>query len=129
MNYTWSTSEPDIAQTDRFGKISTSGIGTAYVKVEADDGNYSSYRMNVKYPPTSLYLSEKSLELKVGETKQLREILINTQASYRNSFISTNPTVISVNSEGLVKARGKGEAKVICKSCSGVLAECEVTVK
>lgn len=129
VNYTWSTSEPDIAQTDRFGKISTSGIGTAYVKVEADDGNYSSYRMNVKYPPTSLYLSEKSLELKVGETKQLREILINTQASYRNSFISTNPTVISVNSEGLVKARGKGEAKVICKSCSGVLAECEVTVK
>ena len=129
VNYTWSSSEPDIAKTDDFGKVKTFGVGTAYIKVEADDGSYSSYRLNVKYPPTSLYLSEKTLDMKVGDTHKLREILISTQASNRNTFISTNPSVISVSVDGTVKARGSGKAKVICKACSGVTAECEITVK
>lgn len=129
VNYTWSSSEPDVAQTDKFGKVKTKGVGTAYIKVEADDGSYSSYRLNVKNPPTCVYLSEKSLELSLGETHQLYEILLSTQASYRNSFISTNPSVVSVSTDGTVKARGSGTAKVICKACSGVKAECEITVK
>lgn len=129
VNYTWSSSEPDVASTDRFGKVKTNGVGTAYIKVEADDGSFCSYRLNVKNPPTCVYLSEKKLELSHGETHKLYEILLSTQASYRNTFISTNPAVVSVSTDGTVKARGSGTAKVICKACSGVKAECEITVK
>lgn len=129
VNYKWSSSEPDVAETDKFGNVKTKGVGTAYIKVEADDGSFCSYRIDVKNPPTCLYLSDTKLEMSVGETHKLNGILLKSQASYRNKFISTNPSVISVSIDGVVKARGSGKAKVICKSCSGILAECEVTVK
>ncbi len=128
VNFKFSSSEPDIVSVDKFGKVKANGVGTAYIKVEADDGTFGSYEVNVKKLPLCVFLNERVLELRQGDSYQLREILLRGTASYRNTFISTNPSVISVSADGVVKARGAGTAKVVCKACNGVTAECTVTV-
>lgn len=129
VKYFWSSSEPDLASVDQFGNVKTHGIGTAYIKVEADDGSYASYCMNIKNKPLCLFLNASELYLKPGETFRLKEILINETASYHNSFISTNPAVVSVSADGVIKARSAGNAKVVCKTCNGVKTECVVSVE
>lgn len=129
VKYHWSSSEPDLARVDQFGKVSTLGIGTAYIKVEADDDSYASYCLNIKKAPICLFLNATELYLKPDETFRLKGILIRDSASYHNSFISTNPAVASVSSDGVIKARAAGTAKVICKACNGVKTECIVSVE
>lgn len=128
VNFRFSSSEPDVATVDKFGKVHAKGVGTTYIKVEADDGTYGSYCINVKRLPLCVFLNERNLQLRQGESYRLREILLRGTASYRNTFISTNPSVISVSADGVVKARGSGTAQVICKTCNGVKTECTVTV-
>lgn len=129
VKYKWSSSEPDLAQVDKFGNVTTSGIGTAYIKVEADDDSYASYCLNIKYPPNCLFLNASELYLKPGETFKLKGSLIRGSASYHNSYISTDPSVVSVSAEGVIKARSAGNAKVVCKTCNGVKSECDVYVE
>ena len=80
---------------------------------------------------TSITLNTSSASLKVGETKQLTATVSPSNATDKSvSWSSSNSSVASVNSSGLVTAKGAGTATITCRANdgSGVQATCNVTV-
>ena len=77
---------------------------------------------------TSLTLDKTSLSLKVGETDIITATIKPASASNKIiSYTSSNTSVATVSSKGVVTARGKGTA-TITASVDGVKATAKVTV-
>ena len=76
-----------------------------------------------------MFLNKNELELNKGDTFQLKEVLLTGAASYKNEFVSSDNTVVSVSATGLVKAKDSGSAVIICKTCNGIKSECVINVK
>lgn len=80
---------------------------------------------------TDIYLSPEAVELKEGETKQLKATVYPIDADDKAvTWDSSMPGVASVDANGMVMAVSAG-ASVITASAtdgSGVKAECQVTV-
>ena len=83
-----------------------------------------------KVKVTSIVLSETSIELNAGDTKQLSATIYPSNATNKSvSWSSSNSSVATV-SGGSVKAVGEGTATITCSATdgSGVNATCTVTV-
>ena len=97
--------------------------------------NYTGYYyitvVSPNVPVTSIALNTSSASLKVGDTKQLSATVSPSNATDKSvSWSSSNSSVASVNSSGLVTAKGAGTATITCRANdgSGVQATCNVTV-
>ena len=80
---------------------------------------------------SDISLSEESLELKIGETKQLDVSFYPENANKHPELVweSDNDKVATVSQEGLVSAMGSGKAVVRVATNDGSLSEtCEVRV-
>ncbi len=80
---------------------------------------------------SDISLSEESLELKIGETKQLDVSFYPENANKHPELVweSDNDKVVTVSQEGLVSAMGSGKAVVRVATNDGSLSEtCEVRV-
>lgn len=112
----------------------------ANVKIDENKNINLVYSLNVYKiePPkpseeiliTSLSLNKESLNLKINETYQL-EAIINPENASKFEFYwgSSNEDVASVNSEGLVTAKGNGKCIItLFDAKSSLVAECEINV-
>lgn len=82
-------------------------------------------------PAASITLSQSSNSLTVGETLQLTATVLPDNASDKKvSWESSDESIASVTSEGLVKALKAGTAKITAKSVydDDLKAECVITV-
>ena len=82
-------------------------------------------------PVTDIYLSQESMELKEGETKQLTVSVYPIDADDKAvTWESSVPTVAAVEQTGKVTAVAAGSCVITCRATdgSGVKAECQVTV-
>ena len=80
---------------------------------------------------TDIYLSSATIELKEGETKQLTVTVYPIDADHKAvSWVSSMPSVASVDGNGLVTAIATGSAVITATATDGsdVYAECKVTV-
>ena len=79
---------------------------------------------------SDISLSEESLELKIGETKQLEVSVLPENASDRTVvWGSDNDKIVTVSQEGLVTATGSGLAIVTAATSDGSLSKiCKVRV-
>ena len=80
---------------------------------------------------SSIVLSSESLVMQVGETAYLSATL--EPQNVDNDFVtweSSDESVATVNSGGMVTAQGGGTCSIICRATdgSGVYAECQVSV-
>lgn len=79
----------------------------------------------------SVTLSQHAVELGLGETLQLSAEVSPADATYHQvQWQSSNPSVVSVTSDGLITARHKGTARITVVSTSSpeISDECECTV-
>lgn len=77
----------------------------------------------------SVSINKPSLELVIGESSQLSATVSPSNAINKEiTWSSSNPSVASVSSSGLVMAVGEGTAK-ISAAAGGKKAECTITVK
>ncbi len=79
---------------------------------------------------SDISLSEESLELKIGETKQLEVSVLPENASDRTVvWESDNDKIVTVSQEGLVTAMGSGKTVVTARTSDGSLwGTCKVRV-
>ena len=80
---------------------------------------------------TAIVLSEESSTLRLNETKTLTAFIQPSYATNRAlTWESSNESVATVSSEGLVKAVAAGACVITCSAVDGssVKAECQVTV-
>ena len=81
---------------------------------------------------TSVTLNQSSISLKEGNTYQLSASLYPANATNKNvNWSSSNTSVASVSSYGLVSAKSSGTATVTCRAAdgSGKYATCRVSVE
>ena len=81
---------------------------------------------------SSITLYETSITLNEGETKQLTATISPSNATNKDvTWNSSNTSVATVSSSGLVTAKASGSATLTCKAAdsSGKNATCSVTVK
>ncbi len=80
---------------------------------------------------TSIELNYTSLTMKLNETQQLTATVKPSNADNKTvAWESSNTSVATVSTDGLVTAKAEGSCKVICRATdgSGVKAECNVKV-
>jgi len=81
---------------------------------------------------TSVSLSQSSLNMKEGETKQLTVSVYPSNATNKNvNWSSSDNSVAVVSSNGLVTAKSAGTATITCRAAdgSGKYTTCKVTVE
>ena len=128
---TWKSTDTDVITVTETGVIKAVGTGTATVKLTV--GNVStSCRITVLQPVTSISLDRSSLSLDSSDNYQLSAYIYPSTASNKNVvWESSDPSVATVDDNGMVTALKKGTAKITVKAMDGsnVSASCTVTVK
>lgn len=85
--------------------------------------------VRVGYPVESVSLNDHAIEMKPGETKKLETGVTPDNATFRIlSWISSNPTVATVDNEGNVTAVADGHAFISATAYNGANDVCEITV-
>jgi uncharacterized protein YjdB len=79
---------------------------------------------------TSITLDKSSETIKIGETLSLIKTISPNNASSQNvSWDSSNTSVATVDSNGLVTGKGTGSAIISVRTANGKVASCMVEVK
>lgn len=126
----WKSGNTDIATVTTDGAVRGISCGTTNIKVTV--GNVSSScNVTVYQPITSIRLNKSSAALAAGDTLALTaSVYPNDATDPRYNWSSTNPSIASVNENGVVTALAKGEATITAAASdgSGVTARCTISV-
>ena len=129
---TWTSSKEAVATVSQSGQVKAVGAGTATITVKTADGGFTaSCTVTVKVPVTGVTLDTKSVELVIGNTKQLTATVAPSNATNKAvTWTSSKEAVATVSQSGQVKAVGAGTATITVKTADGgFTAICTVTVK
>jgi len=124
-----------VATVDSKGKITAVLAGIANITCTANDGSGKSATCTLTVTPPksvlSITLSNTSLSVLVGKTSTLKATVSPTNATNKTvSWGSSNPSIVTVDSNGKVTAVAAGTANIICVANDGsnISSTCTVTV-
>lgn len=126
---TWRSSDKSIATVDAGGNVAAVGIGKT--TITAACGSVSAIcEVTVEaMSAESIYLSQTTATLKVGETLTLTATVFPESATNKTvTWSSSNESVAKVSADGKVSALAVGET-TITALCGSVSASCFVTVE
>lgn len=128
---TWKSSDTSVATVSSSGVVKAIKEGEATITATAG-GKSATCQVTVKpnvVAVTSVTLSASELSLKVGDSQTLTATVSPSNATDKNvTWKSSNTSVATVSSSGVVKATGVGNA-VITATAGGKSATCQVKVK
>lgn len=127
----WTTSNKNVATVDSKGVIKAVGPGTATITATSKDGNAKAYcKVTVNQPTTGVSVSPTKLTVKIGEIKAITANVKPANASNpRVSWVSSDESVATVDSNGVVKGIKAGKVTVTVTTASGKYkASCVVAV-
>ena len=125
----WSSSNEKIATVDD-GNVKAIGEGTAVITAMNENGIKASCNVKVSgIEITSIVMEDVASSLKVGKTIQLKVKVMPPEASSENLVWSSSDTSIAtVDSNGYVKGKKKGDVIIQCTAPNGKNASCNITV-
>ncbi len=118
----WSSNKKSVATVNQKGKVTAKKAGKATIVAKIDKKKYKCV-VTVKNP--TVKLDKSSANLKTGTTMALKAT--TNGKSKRIAWKSSNPSVASVTTAGIVSAKKAGTAAITATS-NGVSAHCKVTV-
>lgn len=129
---TWSSSNTSVATVSSSGVVRAVKAGTATITAKTVSGNKTaSCKVTVSdVMPTSVSLDKTSLTLSAGSTDTLIPTVMPSNATNKNvTWSSSDTSVATVSSGGVVKGVGAGRAVITARTASGnKTATCNVTV-
>lgn len=127
---TWVSDHPDVASVDNEGNVTARKAGTATITVKVAEKVTAVCKVTVISRVTGISLSETTVELKPGETHQLKATVLPQNASNAEvTWYSDKESVAKVSQSGLVSAVSTGEATIhVVTSDGGKMATCLVKV-
>ena len=144
LNFSFTSSDPNIAKVDANGVITGVKAGNAVIKMSAnnntvvDTANVTVYKKGTtivvngesvkseQFPKSIRIPSEKNIT--IDSTVQLEALLTPKKSINILNWYSTNPSVATVNSSGLVKAINVGQTDIIVKTINNLTSICHVKV-
>ena len=135
----WSSSNSNVATVDSNGVVTAKGTGNATITATSADGTGIKRTCAVKVVPrtdpvikiSSLSMSKTSASLDIGDTLSLSVTVSPSNATNKSvTWSSTDTSVATVNTNGVVTAKKAGNANIKATAAdgSGVTATCRVTV-
>ncbi len=130
---TWKSSNPSVVSVDENGKIKGLKDGTATITVTAPNGISASITVTVvseEIKAKSITLSPSELSLPVGSSSQISAKVEPENATNRELiWESSNPSVATVDDNGVVKGIAPGTTVVTVKTKDGtVVGQVVVTI-
>ncbi|GHT50762.1 hypothetical protein AGMMS49982_06690 [Bacteroidia bacterium] len=129
---TWSSNNPAVAMVTQSGLVMTISTGTAIITATTNDGGFTATCVvTVVIPVTSVSLDRTTATVSVGgDTEQLTASISPADATNTDvTWSSSNPTVATVSTSGVVTAESAGAATITATTADGgFTAMCVVTV-
>lgn len=130
----WYSSDISVASVDTEGRVTAHAAGTAAIEAGAIDGSgvYALCIVTVLVPPAeSITLDCDRLELETEDIAMLTASIMPAEAVQTVRFSSSEPSVASVDENGIVTAIAPGMAAIIATTTdgTGLTDVCMVTVK
>jgi len=130
----WSSSDPSVASVDGTGKVTGRAEGAAVITACSERGEKADCTVTVKTGSAAQpVLSESMFTLTITEkiphpTHKLKLEQDRNSFVYVRKWLSSNPAVASVSTNGTVKAQGSGKAVISALTTAGQVLRCTVTV-
>ena len=122
---TYQTNNPSVATVDNQGNVTASAPGIASIIATAKSGAQAVSVITVQ----KTYLDRTSGTLVKGETTTLNAQVQPTNHTDQNvTWKSSNTNIATVDSNGKVTAKAKGEANITATSTAGSIATFALTV-
>lgn len=127
------SSNKKVATVSKKGVVKAKGAGTAVISVRATDGSgtVSSCRVTVYQYATGIQITAASNILEAGNAMQLHAKVLPSTVSNRGlTYTSSNTSVATVSSSGVVKGLKNGIVTITAKAKdgSGVTARYTITI-
>ena len=121
----YSSNNNNVAQVDGSGNITGIKSGKATITVKAKENNVSSsVNITVYTPVSDVILQEDEIYLQKEEEITIKPIILPTDASNKNiSFKSLDINVVTVTSNGLIKAIEEGTTTIEVKTEEGKITK------
>ncbi|MBO5955307.1 MAG: Ig-like domain-containing protein, partial [Clostridia bacterium] len=129
---TWTTDNPAVATVSANGSIEALTPGTATITVTTKDGGKTATCVvTVKaIKATAVVIDVNNVAMKVLDDVALTAMIYPANATYQTiTWTSSDPTVVTVDNEGNLKALKPGTAKITAKNAEGKSSACSVTVE
>ena len=128
----WSSSDSSVVTVNNKGIVKGIKPGKVTITAKTKDGKVvSTMEVTVKAPKQieSLNFNADNVSVKKGKTLQLMVEVTPTELSNEKlTWTSSDPSVVSVDSNGVVKGLKEGTATITVTSSNGKTATCVVTV-
>ncbi len=128
----FSSSNSNVASVDQNGNISARSEGTAIINMSVPGENLTAkYTVIVKsVAVVNFVVSPSSVELEVGKSAILTTTVYPVNATNKNvTYISSDNTVASVDSNGIIIAKKAGNCSITVSSNNGKKVNVNVKVK
>ena len=127
----WSSSDNSIASVSKDGAITAVKNGTATITVKtADGGKTDSCVVHVFTRVSGMTFSEKEFDLPCGASKKIDAAITPADATWSGiRWTSSDNSVVTVDSNGMVTAKSTGKAVITASSVDGAyMSSCTVNV-
>ena len=113
------------------GNVKALGVGTAVITAMDENGVKASCNVKVsEIEITSIIMEDSASSVKVGKSIQLKVKVMPSEASDENlKWSSSDMSIASVDSNGFVKGKKKGDVIIKCTAPNGKSASCSITDK
>ncbi len=124
---TWSSSDENVATVDENGIVTAVGTGTATITVKTSRNKFASCTVQVRIFSTAIDMKSEA-DVNVGEKLTLTATMTPANTTDTITWKSSDSSVASVSSTGVVTAKKVGTVTITATTTSGLTANCEVSV-
>ncbi|MGN0160377.1 MAG: Ig-like domain-containing protein [Lachnospiraceae bacterium] len=120
-NVIWSSTDESVLTVDEYGHVTFVAPGNAAVVVQTEDGGFTAYcNFTVTVPVEEVRISSDDLILNVGDERTLTaEVLPLTATNRTVEWISSKEDIVSIDSNGNLKALKAGTSTITCRAIDG----------
>jgi uncharacterized protein YjdB len=125
----WLSSNEKVAAVDKGGKITAVEGGTAVITAKAGRA-VAQCQVTVTVSTAGISFDKESLTLERGSSQTLKATITPEDATNKAiDWVSDNPDVVTVDSNGIVTAKSIGQAVITAKTADdGFTAHCKIDV-
>lgn len=125
----WSTTNTAVADIDSDGVVYAMGAGTAVITAKSKNGYVAQCEVTVLQPVTEMSINYSGYDFYEGSSIQLSATVAPDNASDKTlRWSSSDPSVATVDQNGLVKGIAPGQAIITVKSSNDLELTCAVTI-